>query len=313
MNNGSGTDYINESEFINLTNYNTILYAKYRTSSATFKNGSEFNVAIKQLSGQTSATTTTTNNNITAFTRYTETPSQTTLANAIIVSSDESESNIYAWYNNGTIYWYTVSEDIYFNADSSYMFCRLAKLKTLDLSEFDLSNVTSASYIMNGLTELTTLITPKVNASLSMAIGKTMVKPNNGTVSNLNSSITPMTVLKEPYVMVFELNGGKNDTSCSVKLNIYPGNSIGSFPADPIRSGYSFGNWYTSKNGGTQIATSTIPQGSATYYAHWNRTGVWADNIEYDNSNTGINCESVQCVLEYFEKYKEKRASVNGN
>jgi uncharacterized repeat protein (TIGR02543 family) len=42
-------------------------------------------------------------------------------------------------------------------------------------------------------------------------------------------------------------------------------------PAEPSRSGYTFGGWYTAQNGGgTQFTGSTPVTGNITVYARWN-------------------------------------------
>ena len=68
--------------------------------------------------------------------------------NAIIVSDpNKSDINIKAWYDNWTIYYYyTWAEKIYLNEDSSWLFGYLKALKSVDLSDFNTSEVKNIWY-----------------------------------------------------------------------------------------------------------------------------------------------------------------------
>ena len=307
---GTGTSYLTESSFIGITS-STTLYAQYRKAAATFDEGRTFNAAIKQLSGQSSATYSTSNTTITAFTKYTGTPSSAILADAEIVSSSTSEVPIYAWFTDGTIYWYTVADDVYFNATSTNMFYYLNGLTELDLSDIDASRITSTSSMLSSMSGIQTIVTPKVHSSSSISLPKTMIDITNTTYSSISSSMAPMTTLKVPYTITFDLNGGTNASCTNTTKQIYPGNPIGEIPSvTATKVGYSMDGWYTEETGGTQVTAATIPPSSITYYAGWVKSGVWAEDIEYDNTNTGIQCESVQCVLEYFSQFKEKKVEI---
>ena len=314
---GSGTTYKDEASLSNLTDTSLILYAQYRNPTATFKTGQEFNAAIKQLSGLSSATYSTSNSTITAFTKYNGTPSSSVLSSATIVSSADSESEIYAWFNNGTIYWYTTSDTVYFNQNSSYMFNYLTAIDTIDLSNFDLSNVnvTNSSSMFSNTTNMTTLITPKVNASSSISIDKTMINSSNTTYSSLTSTMTPITTLKVPYTITFDKNGGVSSscTSTSLTKQIYPGNPVGTIPSATFtKLGYTIDGWQTEQNGGSAVTESTIPPSSKTYYAKWVKNGVFAEDIKNNSTYANANCESIQCMLEYFMQFREKRVDING-
>ena len=303
---GSGTSYLTESSLSTITS-STTLYAQYRKAVATFDEGRVFNAAIKQLSGQSSATYSTSNTTITAFTKYTGTPTSQTLADAVLVSSASSEADIYAWFENGTIYWYTTADDVYFNATSTNMFYNLNGITTLDLSPFDASRITSASSMLSSMSAIETIITPKVHSSSSLSLPVTMIDINNTTYSSITSSMTPMTTLKVPYTITFDLNGGTNTSCINTTKLIYPGNPLGDIPEiTATKVGYTLNGWYTEREGGTQVTSATVPPSSISYYARWTKSGVWAEDIEYDNSNTGLACESVQCVLDYFSQFKEK-------
>ena len=117
-----------------------------RTSySATFDTGRNVNSKMKTLAKGSSVSYDTQDTLIKNIERGSELPSgfEATLGNTI--SSSASELPIYIWFDDttGTIYYYTETENIYLNEDSSYLFNNCRKLTTLDLSSFDTSNVTN--------------------------------------------------------------------------------------------------------------------------------------------------------------------------
>ncbi|MGN0499179.1 MAG: BspA family leucine-rich repeat surface protein [Acutalibacteraceae bacterium] len=69
----------------------------------------------------------------------------------------ETEPVVYAWSdNNGNGYWWSNADKVYLPADCSGMF-RNSKLTSLDLSNFDTSNVTNMSEMFSGCSKLTSL------------------------------------------------------------------------------------------------------------------------------------------------------------
>ncbi|WP_295868735.1 InlB B-repeat-containing protein, partial [uncultured Oscillibacter sp.] len=55
------------------------------------------------------------------------------------------------------------------------------------------------------------------------------------------------------------------------------GGTYGDLP-DPTRAGYDFDGWYTEKDGGTKIgSTTTVPDGDHIIYAHWSHTHDWGE------------------------------------
>jgi surface protein len=64
-----------------------------------------------------------------------------------LISTDDSETPILAWYDAETqkIKYYTKAENIYMNEDSSYMFYYLRNLNSLDLDEFKTDYVINMS------------------------------------------------------------------------------------------------------------------------------------------------------------------------
>ena len=122
--------------------------------------GRSFNERIKKLAGDSSATADTSNTNITKIKRETNVnnvPNGVLNNEDYLISVMTGESAIYAWFDNGTIYYYTKSTILEFNPNSSYMFNKLSGLTEIDLSVFDTSIVTNMSYMFSYCRGLTTL------------------------------------------------------------------------------------------------------------------------------------------------------------
>ena len=65
----------------------------------------------------------------------------------------------------------------------------------------------------------------------------------------------------------------------------YVGDVYGELPTPNPREGYSFDGWYTAKNGGTKVASSTKVTETVTYYAHWTASRY---TVKFDaNGGTG--------------------------
>ena len=71
------------------------------------------------------------------------------------------------------------------------------------------------------------------------------------------------------YTISFDANGGNVHTSTTAVTN---GGTYGTLPT-PVRDGYTFEGWYTSRSGGTQITTGTTVSlsGNQILYAHWEK------------------------------------------
>ena len=122
---------------------------------ATFLPGSEFNAKVKQLAGNSNATYETLDTNITSIVRSNILTITPTTDN--IVSTSDSPFPIYAWFSNGTIYYYTEVEHPYMNSDPSYMFASFSNLISIDISSIDTStalNLTRMFYMSGNLITL---------------------------------------------------------------------------------------------------------------------------------------------------------------
>ena len=102
--------------------------------------GSFFNVALKTVAGDSDPDVSTSNLSITSIQKSLVAPSESD--NALDVSDGSvTEAPIYMWFDNGTIYLYTIADKIYMSGDASDMFGSLSNVESLDLSFFDTSRV----------------------------------------------------------------------------------------------------------------------------------------------------------------------------
>lgn len=175
---GTGTGFLDEAwvEDIAQKGETITLYAQYATLEAYFKAGENINVYMKQLAGDTSPTVNTINTTIKEI-KYSENKAD----DAIEVQNGNSNTPIYMWFDNGTIYWYSLDRtpkflqaDKYFcknlagleNFDSQNLFDTseakemweffygCSSLKSIDLGNWDIKNVTNISGFFSGCTSL---------------------------------------------------------------------------------------------------------------------------------------------------------------
>lgn len=97
-----------------------------------------------------------------------------------------------------------------------------------------------------------------------------------------SASLTDYSIYVPQYYLFFDANGGKVvETS---KL-VNEGNGYGTLPT-PTRTGYTFLGWYTLREGGTQISTSTkMGSSEVTVYAHWEKYKTYSMDLIYDGDN----------------------------
>ena len=75
------------------------------------------------------------------------------------------------------------------------------------------------------------------------------------------------------YTITFDPNGG----SCSTKTGITnPDGTLSNLPT-ATKTGVYFAGWYTQKEGGTKVSSTTVFNSNATVYAHWSNTPVTGD------------------------------------
>jgi uncharacterized repeat protein (TIGR02543 family) len=93
----------------------------------------------------------------------------------------------------------------------------------------------------------------------------------------------------ETYTVTFDNDGGDTAASPATKTVTRPAATIDSLPAQPSKTGYSFGGWYTARNGGgTEFTASTTVSGNITVYALW--TGeTYTVSFDHDGGDTAAN------------------------
>ena len=116
---------------------------------AVMTEGPDFNAKLKALETAT--------NKIEHFKKSTVVPA--TFMNAVNIEDEESDCEIKLWLDptDKTAYYYTDTEKVYLNEDSSKMFHYLTSLASLDLSNFDTSKVTNIRSMFSYINNLTTL------------------------------------------------------------------------------------------------------------------------------------------------------------
>ena len=119
------------------------------TPIAIMTEGRDFNTKLKALETAT--------NKVEHFKKSTVAPA--TSMNAVNIEDEESDCEIKLWLNptDKTAYYYAEPEKVYLNMDSSKMFYDMRSLTSLNLSNFDTSQVTNMQYMFSDMTKLTTL------------------------------------------------------------------------------------------------------------------------------------------------------------
>ena len=77
---------------------------------------------------------------------------------------------------------------------------------------------------------------------------------------------------KNVYTVTFDPNSGTDNVAVPTPAQVVSGGTVPFPAADPVRPGYRFDGWYTSKAGGTKVTSSYSVTRSQTIYAHWVRT-----------------------------------------
>ena len=111
------------------------------------------------------------------------------------------------------------------------------------------------------------------NSTTFQINGKTatvVTKTGEETVITFTFDATEGTPAATEYTVKFDGNGGTSSVSTMKTTD----KKLASPLPTATRSGsYSFDGWYTEKNGGTKITTSTVFDKDTTVYAHWTYTG----------------------------------------
>ncbi|MBR3164192.1 BspA family leucine-rich repeat surface protein [Candidatus Saccharibacteria bacterium] len=140
-----------------------------KKSEAVLKKGQELSVIMKVLSGDEQVTGPSHNGpndnppsdnmTIAAFRRATEAQySQALAAGATIENVSESGEAVYFWFDNGVIFYYSKSDNIYMNSDSAWFFASMRNLTDISgVSTLNTAYVTSMRHMFVNCTSLVDL------------------------------------------------------------------------------------------------------------------------------------------------------------
>jgi uncharacterized repeat protein (TIGR02543 family) len=93
-------------------------------------------------------------------------------------------------------------------------------------------------------------------------------------------------------------NAGAGGTVSPANQTVAQGSAVGALPT-PVRSGYTFGGWYTAENGaGTQYTAATIATGSLTLYAKWTPATAATYTLAFNAGEGGTVSPTTQTVAQ---------------
>ena len=184
---------------------------------AIMTEGPDFNTKLKALETST--------NKIEHFKKSTVAPAAS--MNAVNIDDEESDYEIKLWLDptNKTAYYYTETEKVYLNKDSSKMFClyqwisdvKLENILDIDLSSFDTSQVTDMSFMFNSMSNLTALNLSNFDTSKVTDMSGMFQNTRNLTSLNLSnfdtSKVTNMQKMFAHMHSLTSLNLSNFDTS----------------------------------------------------------------------------------------------------
>ena len=148
---GSGRSYGDEARVINLDVDGTVtLYAQWRDVESIFHTGTVVNNKIKGLVEDAST--------ITSIRHYVGTPENLdSFTSDNIVSAPSSLDPIYVWYDNGTVYYWSIDPTPTLNANSNKLFSGFSAVTEIDLSNLDTSRLADMSYMFQGDSSLASI------------------------------------------------------------------------------------------------------------------------------------------------------------
>ena len=90
----------------------------------------------------------------TYFKQATSKPSDTVIAGATVVSTNDSDCPIYLYVDGDTVYWYSDADVVYLNEDASFMFSLCQLFAEIDLSGVNTSRTTNMSGMFSACSSL---------------------------------------------------------------------------------------------------------------------------------------------------------------
>jgi uncharacterized repeat protein (TIGR02543 family) len=92
------------------------------------------------------------------------------------------------------------------------------------------------------------------------------------------------------YTIIFNKNGGDTEAAPTSRTAA-PGGTV-TLPSTPLKTGYTFGGWYTSTDGGTTLGTEftaiTVVTANITVYAKWT-INTYTVSFDKNSGNTEAN------------------------
>ena len=182
---------------------------------AIMTEGPDFNTKLKALETST--------NKIEHFKKSTVAPAAS--MNAVNIDDEESDYEIKLWLDptDKTAYYYTETEKVYLNRDSSDMFRtwgyeqKIRNILDMDLSNFDTSNVTNMARMFVGMSNLTSLNLSNFDTSNVTNMGFMFSLMSSLTALNLSnfdtSKVTNMQAMFHGMSNLTTLNLSNFDTS----------------------------------------------------------------------------------------------------
>ena len=258
----------------------------HKETVATLDIGKTVNQKMKRLSGQSSATYSTSNTTIKAVMEADELPSSISTTNTNSkISSSTSQAPIYAWFDNGTIYYYTQADKIVMNANSSYLFDNAKALTNIDgASGWDTSSVTNMDSMFYRATSLTNIDgasnwdTSKVTNMSQMFNGASSLTNIDGASGWDTSSVTTMYYMFVSASSLTDIDGASNWNTSSVTnmnsmfysatglTNIDGASSWDTSKATTMQNMFSGATSLTNIDGASSWDTSSVTNMTSMFY-----------------------------------------------
>ena len=209
-----------------------------------------------------------------------------TLSTEIGVYKNAYYSNYIAFYTGKKIYMPENSTQLFYGlnvermsfesvdttktTNMSQMFANCTSMMILNLSTFNMTNVSTVTNMLNfGTTgALGRILTPYGNkTAIAITASSTLYDTSTGSSATgvLANSTVSKTLAKKVTVTFNPYNGSAVSPSTYTK---YYGERFGSSYPTTTRPDYTFEGWYTEISGGSSIDTYTLV-GDTTFYAHW--------------------------------------------
>ena len=176
---------------------------------ALMTEGPDFNTKLKSLETAT--------NKIEYFKKSAVAPAAS--VNAVNIEDEDSDYEIKLWLDpsDKTAYYYAEPEKVHLNKDARSMFSGMSNLTTLNISNFDTSQVTNMSSMFSGMSNLTTLDLSNFDTSQAMYMGSMFQGMSNITTLDLSnfdtSKVTSMYAMFSGMSNLTTLSISNFDTS----------------------------------------------------------------------------------------------------